>query len=76
MRLESKYNDARLMYIQGLSIEKDNHELLVRKAICELELGKLELALMSINELLKCDPQNSEALYFKGLIYKKKGRCA
>ncbi len=35
-------------------------------------LGKFDLSLTSINELLTIDPENSEALYFKGLIYKKK----
>jgi len=45
---------------------------LLRKAICFLELQRYDLALSDINRILESDPENSEAMYFKGLIYNKK----
>ena len=70
LRLIERYDDAKSIYSVALKI-KNNSSILLRRAICNMQLKKFGVAFDDINELLAIDPENSEALYFKGLIYNK-----
>ena len=64
------------MYTDAFNSKKNNISLLLRRAICSMELKKYEAALEDINRLLESDFENSEALYFKGLIFNKLSRIS
>jgi tetratricopeptide (TPR) repeat protein len=59
------------MYTDAFNAKKNNLSLLLRRAICSMELKKYDTALEDIDRLLDSDFENSEALYFKGLIFNK-----
>lgn len=71
LRLIERYDEARKMYTDAFNSKKNNVSLLLRRAICSMELKKYDAALDDINRLLESDFENSEALYFKGLIFNK-----
>ena len=66
-----KYDEAKHFYMIAYGNKKSNSWILLRKAICNMELKRYEAALEDINKFLAVDSQNSEAFYFKGLIFKK-----
>ena len=59
------------MYTDAFNAKKSNLSLLLRRAICSMELKRYDAALEDIDRLLDSDFENSEALYFKGLIFNK-----
>ena len=75
LRLTEKYEDAKAVYSKALNLSKKNNiSLLLRRAICSIELKRYDPAFDDIEELLSHDPENSEALYFKGLIFNKQSK--
>lgn len=64
------------MYTDAFNAKKSNLSLLLRRAICSMELKRYEAALEDIDRLLDSDFENSEALYFKGLIFNKQRKNA
>ena len=54
--------------------KKKSVSILLRRAICNMELKRYDPAFDDISELLILDPENSEALYFKGLIFNKQSK--
>ena len=66
-----KYDEANHFYTIAYSNKKKNSWILLRKAICNMELKRYEAALEDINKLLAVNSENSEAFYFKGLIFRK-----
>jgi len=71
LRLLERYEDAKHFYTVAYNSKKSNISLLLRRAICNMEMKRFEAALDDINKLLESDPENSEAFYFKGLIFGK-----
>ena len=72
LRLSEKYEQAKAVYTKALNLSKKNNiSILLRRAICSIELKRFDPAFDDIEELLSYDPENSEALYFKGLIFNK-----
>lgn len=71
LRLMGNFENAKAVYTEAINRKKNNVSLLLRRAICTMELKKYESALEDINRLLESDFENSEALYFKGLIFNK-----
>ena len=74
LRLMEKYEDAKNLYTKALQQRSHNLSILLRRAICNVELKRYDAALEDINKLLEGDPNNSEALYFKGLILNKQSK--
>ena len=66
-----KYDEAKHYYTVAFNSKKNNLSLLLRRAICNMEVKRFEAALEDINRLLDSDSENSEAYYFKGLIFSK-----
>lgn len=66
-----RYEEARSLYTKALQQKANNLSILLRRAICNVESKRYDVALDDINKLLEEDPNNSEALYFKGLILNK-----
>jgi tetratricopeptide (TPR) repeat protein len=52
LRLIERYDEARKMYTDAFNSKKNNVSLLLRRAICSMELKKYEAALEDINRLL------------------------
>ena len=71
LRLMEKYDEAKHYYSIAFNNKKNNVSLLLRRAICNMEIRRYEAALEDINKLLETDSENSEAYYFKGLIFSK-----
>ena len=72
LRLSENYEEAKALYVKALGLSKKiNPSILLRRAICSMELKRYESAFDDIEELLSSDNENSEALYFKGLIFSK-----
>lgn len=71
LRLMEKYDEAKHFYTIAHNNKKSNMSLLLRRAICNMELKRYEAAMDDISKLLDSDPENSEAFYFKGLIFGK-----
>ena len=71
LRLLERYDEAKHFYSNVINNKRGGGSLLLRRAICNMELRKYELALEDINKLLEGDGEDSEALYFKGLIFNK-----
>lgn len=71
LRLMEKYDEAKHYYTVAFNSKKNNLSLLLRRAICNMEVKRFEAALEDINRLLDSDSENSEAYYFKGLIFSK-----
>jgi tetratricopeptide (TPR) repeat protein len=67
----SRYDEARQFYSHAYRSKKNNVSLLLRRAICFMEVRKFESAMEDVNKLLEVDFENSEAHYFRGLIFSK-----
>ena len=66
------YEEARRFYSEAYTHSGvGNASVLLRRAICSMEIRQYEAALEDIDRLLEADPENSEALYFKGLMLNK-----
>lgn len=60
LRLNEKYDEAKSFYAKALSLSKKvNPSILLRRAICNMELKRYEPAFDDINQLLSEDPENS-----------------
>ncbi len=57
-RAAENYDTAIKFYNQALKIEA-NPALLLRKAICNLELQRYDIAMADIDTMLESDPENS-----------------
>lgn len=55
LRLMEKYDEARAYYTAAYNNKKSNVSLLLRRAICSMELKRYEAALEDINHLLNSD---------------------
>lgn len=64
------------MYSDAFNSKKNNIPLLLRRAICSMELKKYEAALEDISRMLESGFESDEALYFKGLIFNKLSRIS
>lgn len=69
-----KYEEAKSLYSKALQQKANNLSILLRRAICNVELKRYDIALEDINKLLEDETNNSEALYFKGLILNKQSK--
>jgi len=69
-----KYEEAKSLYSKALQQKANNLSILLRRAICNVELKRYDTALEDINKLLEDETNNSEALYFKGLILNKQSK--
>lgn len=57
LRLTEKYDDAKAVYSKALNLSKKNNiSLLLRRAICSIELKRYDPAFDDIEELLSHDP--------------------
>lgn len=74
LRLMEKYEEAKAFYSKALQQKSNTLSILLRRAICNVETKKYDTALEDINNLLEGEPNNSEALYFKGLILNKQSK--
>jgi len=59
LRLLERYEDAKHFYTVAYNSKKSNISLLLRRAICNMEMKRFEAALDDINKLLESDPENS-----------------
>ena len=63
--------EASELYSEALSKYPEDSNILLKRAHCHLELGKLELSRTDLDEILRLEPCHSEAFFFKGVIFYK-----
>ena len=57
LRLNERYDEAKVLYSKALQMtKKKSVSILLRKAICSMEMKKFDPALDDIEELLLIDP--------------------
>ena len=59
LRLMERYEEAKQYYTVAFNKKKTNLSLLLRRAICHMEIKWFEAALEDIDFLLNSDPENS-----------------
>jgi tetratricopeptide (TPR) repeat protein len=52
LRLMEKYDDSKSLYSKALQYKNNSNSILLRRAICNVELKQYERALEDINKLL------------------------
>ncbi len=72
LRYMGQYGEAAKIYTKAMECENFvQSAALLKRAISYIENKDLDEAMNDLNEVLEQDPINSEAFYFKGLLYYK-----
>lgn len=59
LRLMERYEEAKSLYTKALQQKANNLSILLRRAICNVESKRYDVALDDINKLLEGDSNNS-----------------
>ncbi|EAS02746.2 tetratricopeptide repeat protein (macronuclear) [Tetrahymena thermophila SB210] len=72
LQFMNRYQEAIDIYTMALQTESYiKSKALLKRAITYIDNKQLDLSLQDLNEVLEIEPENSEAYYFKGLVYYK-----
>ncbi|CAG8603806.1 13775_t:CDS:2, partial [Funneliformis caledonium] len=63
-----RYVEAELYYTKANNIDPENIHILIKRAITYIVLQKYDKSFLDLNRVLKLDPLNTLAHYYKGLI--------
>ena len=73
---DGHYEKALNIFENSLGIGQNDPESLLFKGRSQLELGRLEAATVSLEDLVRKDPKYTQAYYFLGEVYGKQGRMS